>query len=225
MRNFPDKLPGLYTIETDVNGERYFYYYRSSAAVRHLFSGEEGLLLAEKLLQYDYLFLSGITLAVLHPESRAVLIKTLKKAHEKGCVICFDSNYRERLWESVAVAQQTVTDVLAYVSLGFPSFNDAQALFQDSTPEMTAKRWYHAGVKQVVVKLGKKGYGLCDANGYSLVEVMAVKQIDMTAAGDSFDGTLLAALINGDDLVQAAAQAAKVAAKVVAHKGAIISRV
>lgn len=223
VRDFPGKLPGLYTIETDANGERYLYYYRSSAAVRNLFSGDEGLVLAEKLLQFNYLFLSGITLAILHADSRAVLIETLKKAHEQGCVICFDSNYRERLWESAETAKHTITAILPYVDLGFPSFNDAQALFQDATPEVTAKRWYQAGVKQVVVKQGEKGYGLCDESGYQYVEVASVKQVDTTAAGDSFDGTLLASLINGDDFILAAQRAAKVAAVVVAHKGAIVN--
>ncbi|MCH9643660.1 MAG: sugar kinase [Gammaproteobacteria bacterium] len=222
VRHFADKLPGLYTIETDASGERQFYYYRSSAAVRDLFAGDDGSGLAEKLLGFKYLFLSAITLAVLHSESRRVLIEVLREAHKRGCIIVFDSNYRQRLWESEDQARSVIDEVLPFVSLGFPSFNDAQALFSDKTPEQTAQRWRQAGVKQVAVKLGEKGYGLCDDSGYEFVAVTPVKQIDTTAAGDSFDGTLLASLINGDDFKVAAAKAAAIAAKVVAHKGAII---
>ena len=52
--------------------------------------------------------------------------------------------------------------------------------------------------------------------------VTAVTQVDTTAAGDSFDGVFLASLINGDDIARAASKAARAAAIVVGHKGAII---
>jgi 2-dehydro-3-deoxygluconokinase len=222
VRHLTGKLPGLYTIETDQHGERSFYYYRSSAAVRDLFLGEGGMQLAQQLLEYDYLFLSGITLAVMHPEGRELLIDTIKKAYKKGCMICFDSNYRSSLWSSVNTARTVISELLPYVHLGLPSFNDANALFGDETPEKTYQRWHDGGVGQVIVKMGEAGYGIGDKDGYRHIPVSPVKQVDTTAAGDAFDGALLAAIMNGDDLSSAAAFAAKVAAVVVAHKGAIV---
>ena len=145
VRHMKDKLPGLYTIETDQHGERQFYYYRSSAAVKDLFVGDEGQRLSQTLINYDYIFFSGITLAVLNPSSRDILISTIKKAHQAGCIVCFDNNYRQRLWESKAQAQAVITEILPYVSIGLPSFSDAQELFGDTSAKATYDRWYAAG--------------------------------------------------------------------------------
>ncbi|KZK88572.1 2-dehydro-3-deoxygluconokinase [Pseudovibrio sp. Ad46] len=53
---------GLYMIENDVSGERFFQYWRSTSAARHMFEGWASAEIAKLLSTYDCLYLSGISL-------------------------------------------------------------------------------------------------------------------------------------------------------------------
>ena len=65
IRCINNKLPGLYLIRTDNKGERTFYFYRSDSAARELFKGDNRANLSQQLAGMDYLYFSGITLAIL----------------------------------------------------------------------------------------------------------------------------------------------------------------
>jgi 2-dehydro-3-deoxygluconokinase len=53
----------------------------------------------------------------------------------------------------------------------------------------------------------------------------AVKVVDTSGAGDSFNGAYLAARLRGQDAMEAAKAGLAMAAKVVAQPGAIIPRI
>src|SRR5882757_2295613 len=59
------KLPGLYMIETDAAGERRFYHWRESSAVRSLLSLPQTDDILEALAGYGLVYLSAITLSLL----------------------------------------------------------------------------------------------------------------------------------------------------------------
>ena len=61
IRRIADKSPGLYAINTAPDGERSFTYWRSDSAARQMFSDAD----FDFLEQFDGLYLSGITLAIL----------------------------------------------------------------------------------------------------------------------------------------------------------------
>ena len=105
IRRIENKLPGLYLIRTDEKGERTFYFYRSASAARELFKGDI-VNLSQNLLAMDYLYLSGITLAILDEASRECLWNILKAAKQAGAQIIFDSNYRAALWSSPQSAKE-----------------------------------------------------------------------------------------------------------------------
>lgn len=65
-----NRLPGLYYIETDSTGERTFYYWRNEAAAKFWLESEQSATICEELANFDYLYLSGISLAILSPTSR-----------------------------------------------------------------------------------------------------------------------------------------------------------
>lgn len=60
-----NRLPGLYYIETDSTGERAFYYWRNEAAAKFWLESEQSAAICEELATFDYLYLSGISLAIL----------------------------------------------------------------------------------------------------------------------------------------------------------------
>ncbi|MEV6716460.1 ribokinase [Lentzea sp. NPDC051208] len=77
------------------------------------------------------------------------------------------------------------------------------------------------GPSSAIVTLGSRGAAVVEESG--VVEVPAIEVaevVDTTGAGDAFAGALSARLAEGDDLVQAARYAAKVAALSVTKAGA-----
>jgi len=74
-----NRLPGLYYIETDSTGERTFYYWRNEAAAKFWLESEQSAAICEELANFDYLYLSGISLAILSPASRDKLLSLLRE--------------------------------------------------------------------------------------------------------------------------------------------------
>lgn len=108
-----NKLPGLYVIETDDTGERTFYYWRNDAAARYWLDSPQSEEICQKLAEFDYLYLSGISLAILNDESRDRLMTLLKACRSRGGKVIFDNNYRPRLWASKEQTQAAYNAMLS----------------------------------------------------------------------------------------------------------------
>ena len=222
IRRIENKLPGLYLIRTDEKGERTFYFYRSASAARELFKGDI-VNLSQNLLAMDYLYLSGITLAILDEASRECLWNILKAAKQAGAQIIFDSNYRAALWSSPQSAKEAIQQILQFVDIALPTFIDDQLVFGDSTPEVCAQRLLKSGVTEVVVKCGAEPALVANINQQQRVPACVTnKVIDTTGAGDSFNSAYLAARLLGIEPIKAALWGHALAAKVIAQPGAII---
>ena len=87
VQRLPGRLPGLYCIQTDANGERRFLYWRNEAAVRECFTTPAAAPVLKALPDYDVLYFSGITLAVLGALGREKLIQTLIEARQRDARI------------------------------------------------------------------------------------------------------------------------------------------
>jgi len=154
IRRVKNKLPGLYLIRTDTHGERTFYFYRSDSAARDLFKGDNLTDLSKQLTEMDYLYFSGISLAILDEASRGYLTDVLQKAKQKGTKIIFDTNYRPSLWINSDIARKTIFTFLKYVDIALPTFINDQLVFGDATPEACVQRLFEIGVTEAVVKCG-----------------------------------------------------------------------
>jgi len=64
------RLPGLYMIEVDETGERRFFYWRQQAPAREIFGNGGTSDLCNALLQYEWLYLSGISLSLYGERGR-----------------------------------------------------------------------------------------------------------------------------------------------------------
>jgi len=223
-----NRLPGLYYIETDSSGERTFYYWRNEAAAKFWLESEQSAAICEQLATFDYLYLSGISLAILSPGSRAKLLSLLKECRANGGKVIFDNNYRPRLWASKEETREVYQQMLACTDIAFLTLDDEDLLWGEQPVETVIARTQQAGVSEVVIKRGADSC-LVAITGEAVIEVPAVKLpkekvIDTTAAGDSFSAGYLAVRLTGGDAAEAAKRGHLTASTVIQYRGAIIPR-
>ncbi|BCL74477.1 ketodeoxygluconokinase [Jeongeupia sp. HS-3] len=225
VQRLADKLPGMYLIETDARGERSFHYWRNDSAARYWLQGPGVAAVIAALEGADVVYLSGISLAILSPEHRRLLIDVLARCQGRGGRVVFDNNYRPRLWEGTAVAIEAYRQVLALADTALLTLDDEAALYGDADVDTVLARTFALGVREVVIKRG--GESCIAATQTERVEVAPApveRVVDTTAAGDSFGAGYLAARLAGSDLAGAARAGHALAGKVIQHRGAIIPR-
>jgi len=221
----PSRLPGLYAVRNDADGERHFYYWRDRSAARRLFTlpGIEGIVARARGARQ--LYLSGITLSLFTHSERAQLNEIAAAVHAGQGQVIFDPNYRPAGWSKAEEARTAMRTLAPFVSIVLPTFFDEAALFGDASPAATVARWHDWGAEQVIVKLGAEGCLVSGPDGAEAVPAVKVAQVvDTTAAGDAFNAGFLAARDAGQDLAQAAHSASRLAALVIQHRGAILPR-
>jgi 2-dehydro-3-deoxygluconokinase len=219
----PGVRPGLYAI-TLTGAERSFTYWRNDSAARQLASDPTRL--KKSLENQALVYFSGITLAILEPASREVLLDAVGAARKAGSLVAFDANYRPRLWKSPEEARAFIDEALSVTNIALPTFPDEQSLYGDASPEATARRLsaagVNAGVKEIVVKNGEFPATIChEGKVESVPAVQVAAPVDTTGAGDSFNGSYLAARLAGLSPAEAARRAHAVAAGVVQVRGAL----
>lgn len=220
LRTASDKTLGLYLITLE-NGERSFSYWRGQSAARTL--ADDPGHLAEALDRANLIYVSGITLAILEPKPRATLLGALNRARADGRTIAFDPNLRPRLWPSPAEMTRAIMEGAAVSDIVLPSFEDEASWFGDPSPEATARRYEDAGARTVIVKNGADSVLYRQGTARGTVPVSPVAElVDSTAAGDSFNAGVLAALARGQSLEDAIAQACALSREVVQRKGALV---
>lgn len=216
----PIKTAGMYAIETDEFGERRFSYWRSDSAARTLFSAECSLSL-DILTNFDLVYISAISLAILPPEQRHALIEALIYYQARGGVVAYDSNHRPQLWESTKAAEH-INDVMwDFVKIALPSLDDEMTIFSDADSALVMQRLCKSGPRLGALKQGH--LGPCDLHE-SIVQSYPVihKIVDSTAAGDSFNAGYLAGYVTGADVADNLMQAHELASRVIQHRGAIL---
>ncbi len=217
------KQPGLYYIETDDSGERYFHYWRSDSAAKYLFDQQESQALLDKLYGYDGLYLSGITLAILTDNGRESMFTFLDKYRARGGKVIFDNNYRAALWKDKETALENYLKMLNHTDIALLTFDDDQELYGDEHLDSCIARTRGAGVNEIIIKRGSKECLVVESDTAQYVAATKVSNVvDTTAAGDSFSGGYLAHRFTGGSAVKSAETAHKMAGTVIQYPGAII---
>ncbi|TPG52387.1 sugar kinase [Roseomonas nepalensis] len=221
----PGRLPGLYLIQTDSQGERRFSYWRDQAPVRQLFEQAETPRVEAGLEAAGLVYLSGITLSLFRGAARARLFAVLEAVRARGGAVAFDSNFRPRGWPDAAEARAAYDRAIGLSTTVLAGVEDFTLLDGAATPEGLIARLRAAGVGEVVVKLAEPGCIVAPAGRETPVPPPApVKPVDTTGAGDSFAAAYLAARLRGASPEAAALAGHRLAGVVVQHPGAIIPR-
>jgi 2-dehydro-3-deoxygluconokinase len=214
----PARLPGMYLIQTDAQGERTFLYWRGQSAARYLLQHPEFERVAAELKKVDMIFVTGISLAILPAEDRSKLIDLLKLHAAKGVAIAFDTNYRSRLWPSPEEARAVIQALLPIATIMFATFDDEQQLWGDQTTHNTITRLRTFYSQLLILKVGAEGCLLVD--GKTVTPVNNI--IDTTAAGDAFNAAFIAAWIKQRPITECGRAGNALAGTVIQHRGAII---
>ena len=214
IRRIADKSPGLYAINTAPDGERSFTYWRNDSAAQQMFSDADFRFLE----QFDGLYLSGITLAILPQNLRLALLEWLQTAQVQ---LIFDSNYRPYLWEDHATAHKIIAGFWQRADISLPSIDDEMEIFGQT--EAQVEQRFLTQAKSGALKRGARGPLSLGTPVVARYEPVT-EVLDTTAAGDSFNGGYLGALLSGKGQAAALQAGHALAAQVVQYRGAIIPK-
>jgi 2-dehydro-3-deoxygluconokinase len=172
---------------------------------------------------FDWIYFTGITLAIMSEAGRRQLFDLCADIRRGGKRVAFDSNYRPRLWPDRDEARRVIGQAWRHTDVALPSFEDEALLFGDGDPAASVARLCGAGCSEVVVKRGAAACVV--ASGGDTLQVVpedVAEILDTTAAGDSFNAGYMAARIRGDASGEAARAGHRLAARVIAYHGAIV---
>ncbi len=218
------KLPGLYAIELDQEGERSFYYWRENSAARDLFQNGDTYDFSP-LAGFDVLYYSAITLAILPDPVRLGFLQWLEGFRAKGGVVAFDSNFRPPLWKQKKEAREVIKKAHYACDILLPSLDDEIRIFGDSGEAAAIERLRRVNAGLCVVKRG--GSGPIALNPPQIGDgefSSAISVVDSTGAGDSFNGAFLARYLQGSGIRDAMQAGHNCAMQVIQQKGAIIPK-
>ncbi|MDH3000082.1 ribokinase [Chelonobacter oris] len=125
-----------------------------------------------------------------------------------------------------APAQPLPQELLAQVDMITPNETEAKTLtginvVDEATAQQAAEVFHQQGIQTVLITLGSKGVFVSEQgqNG-QIIAGFRVQAVDTTAAGDTFNGALLTALLEDQPLADAIRFAHAAAAISVTRKGA-----
>ena len=103
-----------------------------------------------------------------------------------------------------APAQPLSSELLALVDLITPNQTEAELLTgvkvsDEASAAQAAARFHQMGISDVMITLGSQGVYCSNARQQQLIPGFRVEAVDTTAAGDTFNGALLAAELAGAD--------------------------
>ena len=225
VRKLEDKLPGLYLVETEPSGERHFHYWRNDSAAKYYFSDFSSPL--EQAIdhhRFDALYISGISLAILAEEAKAILITLLEKHKANGGKVLFKNTFRSQLWTSKQ-ARYWYSQVLPFVDIALINEGDDIKVWGETD---IIERYRRFGCQEIVITRGdnpcKIVPNLQEARPCTFY-VAANKTdevVDTCAAGDAFAAGYLAGRLSGSSETSAAELGHHLASIVVQYPGAII---
>ncbi|HFI5326187.1 TPA: ribokinase [Serratia liquefaciens] len=124
-----------------------------------------------------------------------------------------------------APARELPDDLLATIDMITPNETEAQrltgiAVNDDNDAARAAQVLHDKGIATVIITLGSRGVWLSENGNGKLVPGFKVKAVDTIAAGDTFNGALVTALLEGKIMADAVRFAHAAAAIAVTRPGA-----
>ena len=152
------------------------------------------MLKASRLIRQSILSLASIFNCPLLDGK--TLVKIFKEAKAAGMTITADM-IKPRLGETL----DDIREALSYVDYFFPNFDEACLMTGETEESKVADKLFECGVKNVIMKIGKRGCYIRNAAGAMVVPACkGVTAIDTIGAGDNFASGFISALLTAQRL-------------------------
>lgn len=185
-----DVFTTLAFVALNENGDRSFSFARKPGADTQLRPEE----VKETVIQNSRLFHIG-SLSLTNEPSKSATFAALEAAKDSRCMISYDPNYREPLWDSKERAIIEMRMVIPYVDVMKLSDEETVLLTDRKEPGEAADYLIQHGVPLVAVTLGAEGAYVATKEGGQIVPSFKSNAVDTTGAGDSFWGGFLYCLL------------------------------
>lgn len=130
----------------------------------------------------------------------AALVKIFQEAKKNKLIICADM-IKARLCETL----QDIREALSYVDYFFPNYDEACLMTGKTELNEIADIFLECGVKNVVIKTGKKGCFIKnDKKTLKIPACKDIKAIDTIGAGDNFASGFITGILDGKTLKECA---------------------
>ena len=206
---------GIYFVSHGAHGHA-FSYLRAGSAASQIRPSDVPAALVERA---RILHVSGISQAISASATDTVF-HAINVARAAQIKVSYDPNLRLKLWP-IDRARAIICATIPLTDYFLPSLDDVRLVCGEDDPAAILDWCQRQGARTVVLKMGKEGSWV--SNGEARTRIMAypVEAVDATGAGDCFDGSLLARLAAGDDVVTAARWASAAAALTTTGYGAV----
>ena len=215
--------PALYLVQTAVDGERSFTYYRSASPVRALFAPGCDPALAEHVAGLDVVYFSAVTLQMLTVPARRTLLAAVDRVRANRGTVAFDTNLRVAGWPDLTAAAGAIAAAAERADLVLTSMDDELRFDPAATAESVADRYRSSGVREVVIKHGPGPVTVTTASGADAFPTPPdPAPLDTTGAGDAFAAGYLGVRLTGGTIADGVRAGQAVARVVIGHRGAIV---
>ena len=202
----PDAHTGIYFVSHGKTGHSFSYFRAGSAASR----------LKPQDIPEDYigraniLHVSGLSQAISDSACDAVF-RAIDIARDNQVKVSYDTNLRLKLWP-LERARAIIHAAMSQCDIALPGLDDARQLTGLQDADAIVDFYLGLGASVVALTLGAEGTLVATGDKRQRLSGRAVKPVDATAAGDTFDGAFLSELTRGENPFEAAMHANAAAA-------------
>jgi len=210
---------GLYIISIQEDDRKEVVFYRKKSAATTLSTDD----ISEEYIQSANIVYSTGIAQSLSSSARGAVRKAFQLAKDKGCLVAYDPNYRERLWDidEAKEALEEIIDCIDIIMLN--CVHDAEWLIDQNSPDKIIKYFWDKGISTVAVKMGRKGCVIGYNGEISTIPPIEAEVVDSTGAGDAFNGGFLHGIACGYTPFESAKLAVIVASEQIKSLGAVKS--
>lgn len=215
VRTDPQGFTAVYFVTHDARGH-HFSFFRAGSSASRMTPRD---LPRERIAAAKVLHLSGIS-AAISDSACDTCLAAVELARAAGVQVSFDTNLRLKLWP-IARARAVMRELIRLSDICLPSLEDVQAISGLQAPDDLLDFCLGLGARSVALKLGAQGALVSDGRERWRLPPHRCTPVDATGAGDTFGGALLARLVAGDGLRDAARYAVVAAALSTEGYGAV----
>lgn len=214
-------LAFVHTLE---GGDREFSFYRDPGADIMLSKSD----LKPEIIENSRFFHYG-SISMTNSICEVATKNAVEIAEKAGCILSFDPNLRENLWDSLDTAREKIEYGLNHCDILKISDNEIQWLTGEIDFDKAVqiiKNKYR--ISLILLSMGKNGSKAYSQTGYAFAPITPVETIETTGAGDTFLGCILSKILDygmkdfsDDELKEMLIFANTAAAIVTTRKGAL----